>query len=166
MPSTLNGACLDYAMVVVVCLWSFLTVTMEKENKKAIYKGNLLLSVWQGMIDQLLISHSSSGKHFQSISVVITIITKRWIHFSLSLSLSCILYCYHYYHYYSLCVLPLNGRKGGHVYVCVRVTSPIYYTYITRSGHLQLRCAWWLWASCWPLSVCSKLWWQKRNFVP
>jgi hypothetical protein len=47
---------------------------MEKENKKAIYKGNLLLSVWQGMIDQLLISNSSPGRHIQSISVVLIII--------------------------------------------------------------------------------------------
>lgn len=61
-------------IVMLVCLWSFLTVTMEKENKKAIYKGNLLLSVWQAMIDQLLISNSRPGRHFQSISVVIIII--------------------------------------------------------------------------------------------
>lgn len=61
----------------------------RKKNKKAIYKGNLLsCPSGQGMIDQLLISHSSPGKHFQSISVVIItmmiIITKRRIHFFLS----------------------------------------------------------------------------------
>lgn len=95
MPSTLNGACLDYAraVLVVVCVWSVILSDRDdawrKKNKKAIYKGNLLsCPSGQGMIDQLLISHSSPGKHFQSISVVIItmmiIITKRRIHFFLS----------------------------------------------------------------------------------